>query len=112
MKKFFLKKIILKIFKISLSLLINLITLFLKLKKESYIFLREDRIGHQAGNADIEFYKAFYRKKYKNENTIFIFPFPKYKVSNLDLRERLISYASQKSYKTLVINYKYFNKES
>ena len=72
------------------------------------VFLREDRIGHQAGNADIEFYKAFNRKKYKNENTIFIFPFPKYKVSNLDLRERLISYASQKSYKTLVINYKYF----
>ena len=94
--------------------LLNQVTLkiidkLLKAKNIFIVFLREDRIGHQAGNSDIEFYNAFNRKKYKNANTIFIFPYPKHKVSNLYLRKRLISFASQKRYKTLVFNYKYLN---
>ena len=89
--------------------LFRIIDKLLKTWSTYIVFLREDRIGHQSGNADVEFYKAFNRKKYKNANTIFVFPYPKNKVSNLDLRERLVSFASQKSYKTLVINYKYFN---
>ena len=79
------------------------------IKKNLYlIFLREDRVGHQ-GNADTEFFKASKRAKYNNSRTIFIFPYPEYKVANKFLRYKLIEYAKLEFYKVKVINYKYVN---
>ena len=60
------------------------------------VLLREDRIGHQAGNADIEFYNAFKREKENRSKTIFIFPTPTFDVSNLYLRDKLIEFAEKK----------------
>jgi len=59
-----LKKEIISLFLSIFYGLINKFTLiavdnFLKNKNIYIIFLREERIGHQAGNADIEFYKVF-----------------------------------------------------
>ena len=83
---------------------------FLCQKLNLYIvFLREDRIGHQAGNADVEFYKANKRKKNKNSKTIFIFPFPENKIANKYLRYKLIDYLNLNFYKSIVKNDEYLN---
>ena len=88
----------------------KLVNKFLKSKNLYIVFLREERIGHQAGNADIEFCKAYHRKINNNSKTIFIFPFKLDHVANLELRKRLISFASKNSYKTIVLNHKYLTK--
>ena len=73
------------------------------------VFLKEDRIGHQAGNADVEFYKANKRKNRKNSKTIFVFPFPKNKIANKYLRYKLIDYVNLNFYKAFIKNDKYLN---
>ena len=83
---------------------------FLKYRNTYIVFLREDRIGHQAGNTDIEFFKALKRKKETGSKTIFIFPTPDFDVSNLYLRNKLIEFAESKLFKTYVIKYQFINR--
>ena len=92
-----------KINLITTDKLLNLINIYI-------VLLREDRIGHQAGNADIEFYNAFKREKENRSKTIFIFPTPTFDVSNLYLRDKLIEFAEKKNYKAYVIKYNFMNK--
>jgi len=73
------------------------------------VFLREERIGHQAGNADVEFYKANKRKKNKNSKTIFIFPLPENKIANKYLRYKLIDYVNLNFYRAIVKHEEYLN---
>jgi putative glycosyltransferase (TIGR04372 family) len=98
----------------SVSYLINKINLiitdrFFQIINIYIVFLREDRIGHQVGNTDIEFYKAYKREKVNKAKTIFIFPTPYFEVSNLYVREKLVQYAKSNNYKTFVLNYNFFN---
>ena len=79
-------------------------------RKLFIVFLREDRIGHQGNNADIEFLKASKRAKDNKSKTIFVFPYPKDKVANLYLRSKLIDYAKLNFFKVKVINYSNFIK--
>ena len=106
-------KIISKIIYIFLIIL-NKITLktldnLLKIYNIYIIFLREDRIGHQAGNADVEFFKANLRKKRNNSKTIFIFPFPKNKIANKYVRFKLINFVNLNFYKAIVLKYNFIN---
>tara|TARA_A100001035_G_C27769686_1_gene495644 strand:+ start:295 stop:1503 length:1209 start_codon:yes stop_codon:yes gene_type:complete len=94
-----------KPFKIILFLLINLLTLFLKLKKERYIFLREDRIGHQASNTDVELSKAIKLKK-ENISSIFVFFEMEENIANRYLRSQLIKEINKKF--KIIILYKTF----
>ena len=73
------------------------------------VFLREERIGHQAGNADVEFYKANKRIKKKNSKTIFIFPFPENKIANKYLRYLLINYVNLNFHKAIFKKAEYLN---
>ncbi len=96
------KKIVVKFFKLNLTLLINLITLFLKLKKERCIFLRENRIGHQAGNADVEISKAI-KLSQKNINSTFVFFEKEENIANKYLRSLLVKEINKK-FKIIVLN--------
>ncbi len=89
---------------------LNVIDKFLFKRNVFVVFLREDRIGHQAGNTEVEFYKAFQRKKNIKAKTIFIFPYPEFLVSNLYLRKNLVNFSKINFHKTIVINYLFFNK--
>lgn len=107
------KKLIYKVLNIVLKIF-NKITFYtfdkLSLHLNLYIvFLREDRIGHQAGNADVEFHKATKRKKEKNSKTIFIFPYEECKVANKYLRNKLINYCKENYHKVIVFRKNFFN---
>ena len=71
--------------------------LLLKNFKRTLVILREDRIGHQAGNFDIEIFKAEERLLNYGTKTIFLFATPSLRVSNLYLRDLIIN--TIKSYK-------------
>ena len=112
-----LKKIIHKIISKIIYLIliiINKITLYtldnlLQILNIFIVFLREDRIGHQAGNADVEFFKANLRKKRNNSKTIFIFPFPENKIANQYLRFKLVNFVNLKFHKAIILKYNFIN---
>jgi len=59
-----------------------LIDKFFHSKNLFIVFLREDRIGHQASNTDREFYKALMKKRRDKLKTIFVFPYPEENIAN------------------------------
>tara|TARA_Y100001968_G_scaffold43474_1_gene33475 strand:+ start:428 stop:1648 length:1221 start_codon:yes stop_codon:yes gene_type:complete len=90
---------------------INILILFLSyliLKSNNLrlVVLREERIGHQAGNFDIEMYIA--KNRFNNGiKTWFIFSTPKKLVSNNYLRKIIIESIKDNGYKYLLLNQEY-----
>lgn len=73
--------------------------------KYKIFILREDRLGHQIGNLDVEIFKAEKRKK-KKVNTIFLFVCPLKDVANKYLRDLSIKLLKEYQYSFKVFNEK------
>ena len=79
----------------------------LSFKNQKIIFVRENRIGHQAGNLDVEITKSLKIKK-KNMRSLFVFYELEENVANIYLRKILIKQISKLGFETIVLNLKNF----
>lgn len=105
-----------KLFKKSLKILENLIFILpvlilpkitdpiLKKLKYKFVFVREERLGHQISNIEIELEKAKIYYKEDLIQTIFIFYTPSQEVANLYLRKLILKYLKNKKFRFFLIN--------
>ncbi len=81
----------------------KLLSFILSLKKQRIIFVREDRIGHQAGGLDVELRKSLKIKNKLKIRSLFVFYELKENVANIYLRKLFIKELSKFGFDTLVI---------
>ena len=84
----------------------NTLDYLLNSLKTKVVIIREDRIGHQLGDLDVEIYKAINRRKFINENTIFVFACSRSKLANKFARNASIKALKKLNLRSIIISEK------